>query len=106
MSKTLFESPVPWTHAVKTLDAPTSSGGLCVFLNADCAVLERRRLYCDSEREIDMAMARLNGNERKWLPKGHQIRIDASAAATSAHLGNVELRYRIWCIIPTLPSHV
>ena len=53
---TLLESPAPWTQAVRTPDAPSSSGGGggSVFLNAEWAVLERRRLYCDSEREIDM----------------------------------------------------
>jgi len=50
----LLESP--WTHAERTLEAPSSSGG-CegrVFLNAEWAVFERRRLNCDSEREMDM----------------------------------------------------
>jgi hypothetical protein len=58
---TLFESPALWTQAIRTLDAPSSSGGGggWIFLNADWAVLERRRLYCDSEREIDMDDGRI-----------------------------------------------
>jgi hypothetical protein len=81
---TLFESPVPWTHAVRTLDAPTSSGGGggCVFLNADWAVLERRRLYCDSEREIDIATkARLNDG---LIFQGRSNEIGVSASHLSS----------------------
>lgn len=58
----LLGSPALSTQTIKTFDAPTSSGGGGgrVFLKPERVVLERRRLYCDSEREIDMG----------WTQKG------------------------------------
>jgi hypothetical protein len=53
---TVLESPALSTQTVRTLEAPSSSGGGggSGFLKEERVVLERRRLYCDSEREMDM----------------------------------------------------
>ena len=80
---TLLESPAPWTQAVRIRDAPSSSGGCGgrdrVFLNTEWAVLERRRLYCDSEREIDMVTI-----EKPPMPVGAVRRSQSRASSNGA----------------------
>jgi hypothetical protein len=109
---TLLESPVPWTQAVRIREAPSSSGGGGgrVFLKADWAVFERRRPYCDSEREIDMATI----EKRHWQMclgdrccGGRQMK-NRKRRRCRAQLGqcNYEAVYFLFRLRSTPPHHM